>query len=162
MTTAVEFDKEMKADKAKATKKYDGKLIEIIGEISAVSPRPNNKDVVVFLHGAEANDWVMVLMVPEVSSVATRLSRKQKVKLTAKWFVINFVGYKLEELDKSTLITVSAADFVQEFAKNAGEAVNKYNDKADIIVFGELEEVVNKDGFTFAKLKGDGKKPAFP
>jgi tRNA_anti-like len=155
-----ELAKEFHVDADKAKSKYKDKIIEVTGEVWSIAPRPDVKDVVVVLHGAkdpkDGEKHIMIAMYPDQTAVASKLSRNQKVKI----FAVHNYGYagkKLEEIEKSAVIMVSSVDLAKEFGSNPEAAKKKYNEKADIIVSGELEEVVKEGSFTYAKLKGDGK-----
>ena len=63
----------------------------------------------------------------------------------------------LEELSKSALIAVTAADLAREFARDKEAAAKKYNEMTDVVVTGEVVEVGKKNDFEYARLKGDGK-----
>jgi hypothetical protein len=165
--TAEEFAREFLKDEKAADKKYEGKRVELTGEVSGVHSPDAGKTAVVQLKGAkkDKNDIVGALVQvglrPEFTRTGLHLSRKQKIKVTADyqaWVVlaVNLGNGSLEELSKSELVEVRAPDLAREFVKDAKAASAKYAGK-DIIVTGEVEAVSEKKGFHYARLKGDGK-----
>ncbi len=165
--TAEEFSREFLKDEKEAEKKYQGKAVELTGTVAGVSTPDAGKTAVIQLEGAKKKETdivgilVQIALRPEHTRTGLHLSRKQKVKISADYersiggFVVNLTKGSLEELSKSEVVAVKAADLAGEFTKDP-KAAEKY-DKKEIIVTGETEDVVEKQMFHYAKLKGDGK-----
>jgi hypothetical protein len=162
-----EFTREFHRDENAAIRKYQGKVVELTGEVDRVGTQDAGASAVVLMEGAkkQASD-ILGLVVginlrPEDVRTGLRLSRKQKVKVTAAYhrfspgFTVSLVNGSLEELSKSEVVTVSAADLAREFAQDSKRAAGKYGPKG-LIVTGEVEEVVVEKSPHIAKLKGDG------
>lgn len=156
IVTAEDLIKEFNADGEKARNKYKGKTTEVTGRIYMLEPRVFFKDVVIALKGQKLGESMLFAMHPDHTPAATLLSRNQRIKITAT-FEVNFIGRKLDELEKPTTIQVSAEELVKEFTKSKADAAKKYPGDATVIVFGEVVELTKRDNFRFAKLKGDGK-----
>jgi hypothetical protein len=165
--TAEEFTREFLKDKDAAKKKYEGKRVEITGEVSGVSSPDAGKTAVVQLQGAKKDKddivgtLVQVALRPEFTRTGLHLSSKQKVKVTADYeiflsFFVNLANGSLEELSKSELVSVGAPELAREFAKDAKAAAAKYTNK-ELLVTGEVEQAGDERGFHYVRLKGDGK-----
>jgi hypothetical protein len=165
--TAEELTREFFTNEKEAAKKYQGKVVEVTGEVAAVQSKDRGKYVIVQLKGAKKNEkdlvgtLVQVGLLPEFHKTGVQLSRKQKVKLTGEYelglgFLVNVTRGSLEELSKSDLVSTTASELAGEFAKDAKAAAAKYEDR-ELIVAGEVEDVTKKGDFHYARLKGDGK-----
>src|SRR5262245_39790247 len=121
--TAEELTKEFLNNEGAASKKYRQKALEITGEVRNVGSREGH--AMVSLQGARKGDedrigtFVMVRLLPEFKEKGLHLARKQKVKITCNYesgnalFILGADG-SLEEVSKSDIIVISAADLVQE------------------------------------------------
>jgi hypothetical protein len=166
--TAEAFVKEFLTKPEEAKKKYEGKVVELTGEVMDINDRLDGKEVLVSLRGAKKapKDIVDVfpqcVLLPKYNARGLRLSPKQKVQITGRnanffSFFINLQDCSLKELSKSEVPEFRAEDLVKEVAKDPTAASEKYRHKW-VIVCGEVEDLTkNKNGFNHAKLKGDGK-----
>ncbi len=164
--TAEAFSKEFIDNLEKANKKYEGKVIELTGEVQDVS-KDTIRRVVVNLVGAKKDPKdavgvsVLGVLAPAYYARGVLLSPKQKVKLTGDFgqgfrSFVSTGNCTLEELSKSEALQVRAEDLVKDFTKDLQAARKKYTDKW-VVVSGQVDDLTKKGGFNYAKLKGDGK-----
>jgi hypothetical protein len=166
--TAEEFTRDFLKNEKEAQQKYQGMRVELTGQVFGISTPDAGKTAVVQLEGAKKKEkdivgvLIQVALKPEQARTGLHLSRKQKVKITADFerafgaSIINLTGGSLEELGKSEVVAVKAADLAAEFAEDPKAAAGKY-DKKEMVVTGEVADVSKKGDFHYARLKGDGK-----
>jgi hypothetical protein len=164
--TAEELTREIQKDKDAANKKYLGKLLELTGDVSSVASQEGGKEASVQMEGAKRDPkdvlgmLVLVRLQPKYAQTALQLSTKQKIKVTGEYGGATSLAAVLDngavqELGISEVISVTAPELTAEFLKDP-KAAAKYA-KKELIVSGDVDDVTKERGFTFAKLKGDGK-----
>lgn len=165
--TSEAFAKEFLTNPEEAKKKYEGKVVELTGEVGTVSDRFGS-DVLVTLNGAKKDPKDVVglfpqcVLLPAYHAKGLRLSPKQKVQITGKnanflSFFINLQDCSLKELSPSEVVEIGAPELVKEVTKDPQAARKKYSEKW-VIVCGEVADLKKDDrGFNYAKLKGEGK-----
>jgi tRNA_anti-like len=158
--TAHDYDTDWKKDAKAAEKKYEGKMIELKGELNSiglndegiawVSLRTGNKIANTEVEGTvscqllEKNPWA-------------KLGRGQTVtlrgRLNSGWgFAL--VESTLLELGPNPAIILSASDLAKEYGADKGKTLEKY-EKKSLIVDGEIASKDEKS--RSITLKADGK-----
>jgi hypothetical protein len=166
-TTAEALTKDVIADQKAAEGKYNGKVVEVEGEVEFANKVLNANGF--SLKGAKKKptDVVGVTVICNVpkgaEGKAWRLGSGQKVKVTGTATVTALGVYladaTVEPLEPAKSAKVSATDLAGEFAKDADAARKKYQGPngapKEIIVDGTVAAVEkNKTGFHIAKLAG--------
>lgn len=167
-TTADALTKEVIADENGAKAKYNGKIVEIEGQVSTANKVINGDGF--FLKGArkEPTDSLGVLVICNVPSEARgrawRLGVGQKVKVVGTATIsvhLYLADCTFEALEPPKTPRVTAKQLVEEMLKDADAAVARYQTPdgrdGDIIVDGIVAELERtKDGERFVKLAGAG------
>jgi hypothetical protein len=167
-TTADAITKEVIADQKAAEKKYNGKVVEVEGEVSTANKiiNPNGFS----MKGAKAKPTdavgvVVICTVPKgAEGKAWRLSSGQRVKLVGTAAVGHAVYLNdctVEPLEPATTAKVTAKGLAEEVVKDADAARKKYQTPEgypkEIIVEGVVAALEKtKDGFHIVKLAGAG------
>lgn len=166
-TTAEALARDVVADPKAAEGKYNGKVVEVDGEVEFANKviNPNGFS----LKGAKKKptDVVgvnVVCTVPKgAEGKAWRLGSGQKVKVTGTATVTALGVYladaTVEELEPAKTPKVSARDLAGEFAGDAEAARKKYRNPTggprEVVVDGTVAAVEkNKNGFHVARLAG--------
>jgi hypothetical protein len=112
----------VKSRPGEADNKYRNQLVELTGEVAWVRSKGGDKDVEVSLKGHKwkqenaASYHVIVRFRPEFAKRALELSSGQKVKALGKYDPVYGVpglsDATLEELSKSAVVMVTAADLI--------------------------------------------------
>jgi len=165
--TAEEFTREFLKDEKAADRKYQGKVVEVTGKVYSLVGKEGGKVAVLLLAGANRNEkeaiptLIHARLQPGPKHPVFELAKGQQVRLTGEIgqgsgsTVIWLKNGVVRGLGKSNVVVITAADLAGEFSREAEAASRKFADK-EILVTGEVAELVTKDGY-YAKLKGDGK-----
>jgi hypothetical protein len=148
VTTAEALFKEFDSkDNSAAKAKYQGKIIEVTGEVQNVVNRTRFTlvgDKTVIRPGVKTHNISCEVM-PEYEEKAVALAVGQKVKVIGRYksaliLSVRLSDCSLEEFGQSNVPLVSLDEIAAEYDKSAKAAKKKY-DSMDMIVTGVIEKI---------------------
>jgi hypothetical protein len=162
-SSALDLAKEFLANDKAAADKYKDKVLEIEGTVNTANPiicRPGS----FVLTGAKKAEKDIVGLdlhcacLPAYQDQVALLSKGQKVKVKGVFagsnpLAVYLMDSEYTELTPATNIVVSAAELSGDFAKDKESADARYRDK-EVIVTGDVTNLVERDGFYLVKLTG--------
>jgi hypothetical protein len=158
--TADALAKEFLADPKAAQTKYNGKSVEVTGEVNFIEQRnaftfhPAKKD------GDNVTAWVGCYVLPEDAPKSALFTKGQKVKAIGKFkdlvgSTITLNDCRVSELEPNKLLVLSAEDVANAFEKDAKAAAEKFGEK-QAVVTGVIEDI-KAGSRPIAYFKGNGK-----
>lgn len=157
--TAQEFHSEFMKNTKTAEAKFNGKVIELSGEVSAVGHNMFDEYAIVL---KVEGDFAGVRCLTADDEPWSKVCNGQKVKVKGKRTAIcigaTILGCVVVDSDPSPAVVMTAEQLAKEFAANPDEAKSKYPFSKQVILSGEiLDKKYDEQGHATVTFKTQGK-----